>query len=530
MEDIQVTQIKSSDDPLIKKENIVLLFCSVGLGLLFEVLFYKKTLGLSYPLFAIAFYATLFWNLRERLDFKLDFKWLLSVPILALSFAYLFFANELFMALNFLAIPVLIVAHTLLLTANHRYSWFESGFLTDLIYGMIARPLLNFIKPFSIISRAARRKTEPGRFAVAGKVLVGLFISIPLVMVIVSLLASADEVFNHFVGRIPNLFENINLDDFIAKVFIITIVSCLVFSYLWSLLYQRMQVTEGMVRSQTAPSYRFLDPVTVITILALVDSIYILFTIIQFSYLFGSLSIGLPDNFTYAQYARRGFFELVAVTLINLVILLGNINFIKAVGARVDKAAKVLNSALVVCTLIMLFSAHFRMSLYEEAYGYTYLRVLTHAFMLFLFALLAATLYKVWKEKMSLLKAYIVISIIAYTGINYANIDVVIAKKNIERYTVEKSIDISYLTSLSDDAVPYLVKFMESGPDKEFAKQLENMLYERKERLERKSSTWQSFNVARYRARTQLGKVELTYDPAAAEQMEINPSIYQQAR
>lgn len=522
MEDIQAAQINNSDEPLIKKENIILLFCSVGLGILFEILFYKKPLGLSYPLFAIAFYATLFWNLRGSLDLKLDFKWLLSIPILALSFAYLFFANELFMALNFLAIPVLIVAHTLLLASNHRYSWFEPGFLTDLIYGMIARPLLNIIKPFSIVSRIARRKAEPGRFAAVGKVFIGLLVSIPLIMVIVSLLASADEVFNHFVGQIPNIFENLSLDDFVAKVCIVTIISCLVFSYLWSLLHQRMLVTDGVVRNQTALSYRFLDPVTVITILTLVDSIYILFTIIQFSYLFGSLSMGLPDNFTYAQYARRGFFELVAVTLINLVILLGNINFIKAVGARVDKAAKVLNSVLVACTLIMLFSAHFRMSLYEEAYGYTYLRVLTHAFMLFLFALLAASLYKVWKEKMSLLKAYIVISIIAYTGINYTNIDVVIAKKNIERYAVEKSIDISYLTSLSDDAVPYLVEFMESSLDKESAKQLENTLYERKERLERKSSTWQSFNVAQYRARKELGKVELTYDPAAAEQMRMH--------
>jgi len=78
-------------------------------------------------------------------------------------------------------------------------------------------------------------------------------------------------------------------------------------------------------------------PITVSTMLILIDLLYAFFIAIQFSYLFGSLRYGLPQNFTYAQYARKGFFELVAVTLINLIILLGAMNFTKASGSKLDK-------------------------------------------------------------------------------------------------------------------------------------------------------------------------------------------------
>ncbi|HWQ89676.1 MAG TPA: DUF4173 domain-containing protein, partial [Desulfitobacteriaceae bacterium] len=224
---------------------------------------------------------------------------------------------------------------------------------------------------------------------------------------------------------------------------------------------------------------------------------------IQFSYLFGSLQYGLPQDFTYAEYARKGFSELIAVTLINLLILLGNMNLVKLSGSRADKAVQLLNTFLVIGTVIMLLSAHFRMSLYEEAYGLTYLRVLTHAFMGYLLVLFAATLYKIWIPKLSLLKSFIVISLLAYTLLNYLNIDSLIAKNNIARYQQGNPIDILYLTTLSYEAVPQLVDFMQNTSERELAEKLENGLTSKKEALE-KAIPWQSFNLSRDRARKTL--------------------------
>ena len=340
-----------------------------------------------------------------------------------------------------------------------------------------------------------------GKYSSAGKVLAGLMLTIPLLFVIVPLLASADDVFRYFIEQIPNLFKNIDLGEFIPRLLIVTMVTCLVFSYVWSLIYPKLGLTNSNIKIQSPGA--FLDPITVTTLLILIDLLYVFFIAIQFSYLFGSLTDGLPHNFTYAQYARKGFFELVAVTFINLVILIGNMNFVKASGGTIDKVVKVLNTTLVVSTFIMLVSAHLRMSLYEAAYGFTYLRILTHAFMGYLFMLFSAALLKIWRQSIPLVKSFIVISITAYTLLNYINVDKLIVNNNIERYNQGNPIDISYLTTLSYDAVPELVDFVNRTSNQELAAKLKDNLNHRREGIERGAS-WQSFNISKYRAKESL--------------------------
>lgn len=498
---------------LTSKKNLFLLIESLALGLLFNLLFYEKPLGLSYPLFVTTLYVLLLWNVKKEIRLKFNVKALLGIAIIALSFTYLLFSNPIFQVLNFLMIPILFVAHSLLLTSNNRFKWFEVNFLLDLLYGTIARPLGNCLKPFSLISLHINRRVNFRKHPVLGKIVVGLIIAIPLLFVIIPLLASADDVFRSFIEQIPNLFQDINIDQFVPRLLIVTIVTCLVFSYLWSLFNSKTESALIISNIKIPSPGAFLDPITVTTLLILVDALYIFFIGIQFSYLFGSLTDGLPQNFTYAQYARKGFFELVAVTLINLVILVGNINSVKVTGKRINNIVHVLNTILVVCTFIMLLSAHFRMSLYEEAYGFTYLRILTHAFMGYLFLLFSVTLAKIWRPSISLFKSFIVISLVAYTLLNYVNVDRIIVKQNIERYKEGNPIDISYLTTLSYDAIPQLVDFINvpadlKSVDQEPANQLKDWLNNKKQGLD-KVTFWQSFNLSKYRAKESLSKFSL---------------------
>jgi hypothetical protein len=334
---------------------------------------------------------------------------------------------------------------------------------------------------------------------------VGLILTIPLLIVIVPLLASADDVFRYFIEQIPNLFQDINPVRWIAQFLVVLIITCLLFSYLSSLFHTKTKSTDKIANLKAFSPGAFLDPITVTTLLVLIDTLYIVFIAIQFSYLFGSLTDGLPANFTYAQYARKGFFELVAVTFINLVILLGNLNFVKASGRKIDKVVKLLNTTLVVSTFIMLLSAHLRMSLYEEAYGLTYLRILTHAFMGYLLVLFSLSLAKIWRESVPLLKSFLIVSIVVYTLLNYINIDKIIVKNNIERYNQGASIDISYLATLSYDSVPQLVDFMNSTTDESLVNNLEKGLKSKTDYLA-KASPWQSFNISKYNAMKSLAQ------------------------
>jgi len=499
--------IKKEELP--KKQDIGLLLACMLLGAVSNILFYKEIPGISYPIFVLCFYAVFLWRQRHNFTYNLSFGWLLSVPVIMLSFTYFIYSNEVFWILNLMGIPILIIAQTVLLSKANRYKWFQGKFVEDILYGMFYRTLSYISKPFGMLKGLIVKKGNSGKYNTLNKVLIGLLISLPLVLIVVMLLTSADQVFGNLFGNIPQYLENINFFEFLIRICLILLVSTVTFSYIWSFIPPKTGVTTDAAQEKGAPA-RIWDTVIVITVLVSINLIYVVFTSIQFAYLFGG---GVPDGFTYSEYARRGFFELILVTLINLVILLCNINLKKDGGNALNLTTKVLNSLLVACTAIMLISAHYRMSMYEEAYGYTYLRLLTHAFMAFIFVLLIIALVKVWSEKAALLKAYIITALVAYVLINYMNIDMIIAKNNIHRYEITNKIDAYYLTQLSYDVVPIIVPLL-NDQNKEISLQAENGLYLKKEQL-KNSRSWQSFNISKYRAEKILSEYDLKSRPGS---------------
>ncbi|WKL01487.1 DUF4173 domain-containing protein [Paenibacillus amylolyticus] len=117
---------------------------------------------------------------------------------------------------------------------------------------------------------------------------------------------------------------------------------------------------------------------------------------------------------------------------------------------------QVLLLILVSCSAIMLYSAFMRLNLYEQAYGYTYIRFLVHAFMIFLALLLLIAGLRIRYTSIPLIRWYIVLALTAYVAVNYVGMDKRIAELNIERYHQTGNIDGTYLASLSADAVPLL--------------------------------------------------------------------------
>lgn len=506
----ETTKPNKEQNPL-KKDIRYILFFSLFLGLLFNLLFYGKTLGLSYPLYVLVLYAVLILILRSHNLLRLSWLWLPAIPVIALSFTYFFFSNPIFQVLNFVMIPVLFIGHTLMLTSRSRSQWVDGLFFIDILYSLFIRPFAYCMKPFSLIFDSLKSKANPGKYRFVTQVIIGLLIAIPLLFVIVSLLASADDIFRLFIEQIPNVFMGINLTSFLGRTVVVLVVACLIFSYLWSVFISKSPETNNLnVNTQAQikghDTTRPLGaPATAITILVLMDALYAFFISIQFSYLFGSLSYALPQGFTYAQYARKGFFELVVVTVINLVLVLAAIYFVKPTDTRILTTVKVLNTLLVVCTFMILLSAHFRMTLYENVYGFTYLRILTHAFMAYLFVLYSVTLCRIWLKRQRLLKSFILISLAAYMVINFMNIDRIIVNNNIERYNNGCIIDIVYLTNLSYDAVVPLVDFMNSTSDQKLAGELKTALDNKRQWLDRDTS-WQSYNISENRARQSLSR------------------------
>ncbi|WP_289136896.1 DUF4153 domain-containing protein [uncultured Brevibacillus sp.] len=78
--------------------------------------------------------------------------------------------------------------------------------------------------------------------------------------------------------------------------------------------------------------------------------------------------------------------------------------------------------------------------------------------MISLFVLFVIALLKIWRNRFSLIQYYTVVALIFYVGLNYVNMDAMIAKNNLNRYYATGNIDIEYLSRLSYDAVPLMIE------------------------------------------------------------------------
>jgi hypothetical protein len=485
----------------LERKKYWLLLYGLIIGGSFDIFFYNKTLGISYLIFIVLILVVLlvsFWGSLKKLN---NLAWLFTVPILLISSTFFIYSNQVLKILNYLIVPILIIMLSSLVANLNKSDWSDIRFMGD-IAKRIFVPFRFIHRPFLTLSRIADHSGKDSKGRVLPKVILGILISIPILAIILWLLSSADIVFK-------NIFINIPLLKIFKHFLIIILVSVYGICFLWALLKafdERKESTYNKIEWKL-----FLDPVVLLTILILINAIYTVFSFIQFTYLFGGSSFILPSHFTYAEYARRGFVELIIVTIINFGILIFGITFVKKDSKRIFVALRAFLTFLVIFTFILLISAFYRMLVYEQAYGFTYLRIFVQAFMIMLFFLFVINIIYIWYQKLPIIKSYFIISLAVYIIMNFANVDIIIAKNNINRYFETGQIDMVYLKGLSYDAVPEMQRLfmsVEVSPDpkeKQMAKEILEYFKERKVDLKNQKS-WQSYNISKDKAEKIIGQ------------------------
>ncbi|QRN86687.1 DUF4173 domain-containing protein [Clostridia bacterium] len=191
------------------------------------------------------------------------------------------------------------------------------------------------------------------------------------------------------------------------------------------------------------------------TFLTVINLVYGLFVYIQIRYLF--LMAGtLPEGITYAEYAREGFFQLLLVAVIN-VVLVAILEFLNQKQLRNQRW---LENCTLSMTLMMSISSFYRMHLYESYYGYTSLRMLVFMFLIFLMGLILLLMVYIFSYKKTVLNCLLGFILLYYLGSSLFNIDGFVAKENIARYEENGQIHIYYLTRLSEDARSVVEPFL----------------------------------------------------------------------
>ena len=369
--------------------SLLALIGAFALAAVHQYLFFDHNPGVSFPIFIALLYAYLFHDWKSRPTETTGFGWFLLAVILLLSLTYGLFDNPIFRVLNLLAIPGLVFLHLAVLRGSNRIPWWDIRIVGEALAHLIPRSLLQIPRVFRTLRVALFRRLDTKRQKTATKVAVGLLIAAPLLLIVIPLLASADGAFNRLLNGIPGWISRFSLGELFGRLLWIIVFGILFAIYFWSFAKPPRRKKSAEKADEARPSKPSIDAVVLTTLLLAVNAVYVLFVVIQFTYLFGAWDGLLPDGTTYAEYARRGFGELVAVSAINFGLLTVSLTY---AGAR-KSFVNVLLYILVVCSGVMLYSAYIRLAMYEEAYGYTYIRFLVHAFMIYLaFLLLIAGL------------------------------------------------------------------------------------------------------------------------------------------
>jgi hypothetical protein len=297
--------------------------------------------------------------------------------------------------------------------------------------------------------RLAANRTSRHRLAAVAR---GVFWAAPIVVVLGVLLASADAVFASFF----RIDVGVDMANVFAHAVLLLIGA-------WGM--------GGLLRLASAeptdplPDVRWrMGNVEATIVLGSMVVLFGAFAVAQLVALSGGgRRVIETSGLTYAEYARSGFFQLLAVAAITLAVLLALRAATRGAPEGIHRQLVVLSELAVGLTLVIVFVSIRRMELYTRVFGLTMLRLYVEWFTVWMgavFVLLAAALAGMWRRRPWLPAAAAGLGLALLFGLNAANPEAVVARHNVAFAEEAGRFDPAYLADLSDDAVPALVDLL----------------------------------------------------------------------
>lgn len=447
------------------KFPFVVLAAGLVIGVLSDALFYGMPIGISFPLVIVLILIGLFvLVLTERACITPSNLWLV-LPLIFLSVMSAVRAAPLLRFLNITGALVLVglLAHSL---ADEPVFRFDFGRYTAALAESAF--LSSTVVPAALLLRnlTELKKNDRGSLRSTRRVMTGVVLAVPFLVIFTVLFASADQIFDSLVQR---SLSHLSLPNIIGHIMLATALSWLFAGGLAYTLSQPrfLNTKETALPENEQPAEEpkglkgRLGTLEAAIVLYSVDALFAVFVVIQFAALFGGEAFLRHQGLTYSEYARRGFFELLTISLITLALVLT----LEYVTDRHTTRARIVflvgAGLMTLMTIVILGSAYFRMQLYEMAYGFTILRVYPHIFMIWLAVLFAYFLiFLLLNRTRYMATGVVAVSLGFMVTMNLLNPDAFIVRQNIARYEAGEELDVTYLGTLSADAVPELIPLL----------------------------------------------------------------------
>jgi len=423
-----------------------------------------STLGLGASIYVVLYVASLLIYAGLKSVKANKESMILSVLMILLSLSFTVFYNHslnVFMqiAMNFMLIYLPVTIFNKLIKKET-----SALILYDYINALVFIPIY-YATSFWLCMFSKKEKTAQNKKTkYFMHIFLGLLIGTPFIVIVIFLLSSADATFN-------KIFENLlTLNINISKDFVTAIWSLPMATYLYALIYGSSVIDNSKYFNmdkfnKSLDNAATIPRLSIYTVNVIICCFYVLFIGIQAVYFIDIASGSLPDGFTYSDYARRGFFELLTVALINIVfIVVAKVLSIKHENNKYMRIHIILNSIL---TFALIFVAFAKMYLYISTYGLTALRIIPSTFMIFLCCVFAFIIMGEFKQSFPVVKLSFYTGNILFVFLCIINMDGLVAQYNLNAYVNGKLpyYDLYELKGSDLSAIPAIYKVWKNTDD-----------------------------------------------------------------
>ncbi|MDE6253835.1 MAG: DUF4173 domain-containing protein [Lachnospiraceae bacterium] len=424
-----------------------LISLSIIYGIIYAFCFTDNNTGIACPIFGIIFTLSMFYIIKRSEKQITLHSVVYGVCSILLSFIPAVSDNEYIFYGSRLLIIILGIKWAL----EVYYKPGNVGILRN-IYSVIEFGLkMVFEIPSPVKDYSEYKKEHESVYdrKKAGQVIKGILISMPFLIIILWLLSDADVVFGSIISGI--FISPHSAVIFIKAIYSFVVGFLIIYCGYKALAHDSVSFNEILIKQS--------DVITGITFTAIVSAVYLLFCGIQILVLFTSQENLLPEGYTYAQYARTGFFQLLFVCVINLILVI--VCILKFEEHKILKGILYLISG---CTFIMIASSAYRMIMYVQNYSLSFLRILVLWFLVVLTVVMAFAVLYIHSRKFDFLNNTMIAFTIMFLIFSFMMPDKIICRYNISHFDNQKDLDIHYLMNeLSLDATSILLISNEIG-------------------------------------------------------------------
>lgn len=439
-------------DPALVRVATRAIVAALLVGVVGDALLHTGNVGINLPLWAVSALVAAAWIARERGHRVSRGAWVFAVPVLFFAGTFAWRDAEMLLVLSMLS---MVVGFGMLAFALSGWppslvrarvlDYIVAGVSVGLS-GIVGGPLLA-AQDGAFSSQGSR----PRRAHVAAS-LRGLMLAVPILLVFGALLVSADARFERLVD---SLFA-FDLGVAVSHVAFAGFVAWVTAGWLRAALVARRPL--GVGESVREIPRLTLGIIELAVPLALLDVLFLTFVVLQLPYLFGGAAhVQSVAGLTVAEYARRGFYQLIVVAALVLPLLLAASALVRAEQRSARRLFAWLAASMLVLVAVMLVSALRRMQLYVATFGLTEDRIYATAIMLWLalvLALFAATGLR--GRSAGFVLGAIVSGWLVVAVLDAVNPQAVVVRVNAARAVHGERFDAQYLTSLGPDAAPAL--------------------------------------------------------------------------